>query len=57
MLGITLLVIPLVYPLLTHYELIAEKILHSLNKLTKTFVENEVTCCNELFNHINHKSA
>lgn len=37
--------------------MIAEIILHSLNKLTKTFVENEVTCCNQLYDHINHKSG
>jgi hypothetical protein len=56
MLAITIIVIPLVYPLLTHYEIIAPIILHSLNKLTITFVENEVECCNQLYDHINHKS-
>jgi hypothetical protein len=57
MLAITIIVVPLVYPLLTHYERIAEIILHSLNKLSKNFVENEVTCCNELYDNLNHKAG
>ena len=55
--AITVIVVPLVYPLLTHFELLSEIILHAFNKLSKSFVENEVLCCNQLFDHINHKSS
>jgi hypothetical protein len=33
------------YPLLTHYERLAEIILHTLNKLPKPLVEIEVVAC------------
>jgi len=50
-------VVPLVYPLLTHFEVLAEIILHAFNKLSPTFVEHEVECCNQLYGQINNKSS
>lgn len=49
------IIIPIVYPLLVHYERLAYYILHSLNKLTKKFVENEVKSCNQLYSYIGKK--
>jgi hypothetical protein len=49
------IVIPMVYPLLTHYEKLTYFILHSFNRLTKKFIENEIKCCNELFVYIGKK--
>jgi hypothetical protein len=57
MLAILLIVIPLVYPLLTHYETLASLVLHALNKLSRSFVEAEVKCCNQLYEYINNKTA
>ena len=37
--------VPMSYPLLTHYERLAEIILHTLNKLPKPLVEIEVVAC------------
>lgn len=51
------IIVPLVYPMLVHYERLAYYILHSLNKLTKKFVENEVKCCNQLFSYIGKKQG
>lgn len=41
--------------MLVHYERLAYYILHSINKLTKKFLENEVKCCNQLFGYIGKK--
>ena len=57
MIAIVLVVVPLTYPLLTHYELLAAIILHALNKLTRSFVENEVKCTNQLYDYISRKTA
>ena len=57
MLAILLIVIPLVYPLLTHYETLASLVLHALNKLSRSFVEAEVKCCNQLYEYISNKTA
>ena len=57
MFAILLVVVPLVYPLLTHYELLAEIILHVMNKLSRSFVESEVKFCNQLYDFINNKTA
>lgn len=57
MLAILFIVIPLVYPLLTHYETLASLVLHALNKLSRAFVEAEVKCCNQLYEYISNKTA
>lgn len=54
---INFVIIPIVYPLLVHYEVLAYLILHSINKLTKKFVENEVKSCSSLFNYIGKKQG
>jgi hypothetical protein len=43
--AIIFIMVPLIYPLLTHYERLAELILHTLNKLPKPLVEIEVLAC------------
>jgi hypothetical protein len=57
MIAILIIVIPLIYPLMTHYEHVTELILHTLNKLSRVFVENEVKCCSQLYDYISNKSA
>jgi hypothetical protein len=49
------IIVPLVFPLIVHYEKITYLILHSFNRLTKKFVENEIKSCNELFLYIGKK--
>lgn len=52
---VNFIIVPIVYPMLVHYERLAYYILHSMNKLTKKFLENEVKCCNQLFNYMGKK--
>lgn len=54
---VNFIIVPIVYPLLIHYEKLAYYILHSLNKLTKKFVENEVKSCNQLFMYVGKKQG
>lgn len=49
------IIVPLVYPLLIHYERITYLILHAFNRLTKKFIENEIKSCNELFLYVGKK--
>jgi hypothetical protein len=49
------IVVPIVYPLLIHYEKLTYLLLHAFNRLTKKFIENEIKCCNELFTFIGKK--
>ena len=51
------IMVPLIYPLLTHYERLADIILHTLNKLPKPLVEIEVIACSQLYEYIANKSA
>jgi sensor histidine kinase YesM len=44
-LAVIFIMVPMSYPLLTHYERLAEIILHTLNKLPKPLVEIEVVAC------------
>jgi hypothetical protein len=46
------IIIPIVYPLMIHYERLTYLILHAFNRLTKQFIENEVKSCNELYVYI-----
>ena len=55
--AIIFIMVPLIYPLLTHYERLAELILHTLNKLPKPLVEIEVLACSQLYEYIANKSA
>ncbi len=43
---VNFIIVPIVYPMIVHYERLAYYILHSMNKLTKKFLENEVKSCN-----------
>ena len=51
------IVVPIVYPLLVHYERLTYYILNAFNRLTKKFIENEIKCCNELFVYIGKKQG
>jgi sensor histidine kinase YesM len=56
-LAVIFIMVPMSYPLLTHYERLAEIILHTLNKLPKPLVEIEVVACSQLYEYVANKSA
>jgi hypothetical protein len=45
MLTIIAIVVPLVFPSLIQFERLAALVLHSFNKLSPTFIDNEIKCC------------